>query len=293
MERDDDAVQPSAIEAAGETWANLILQARGDLDATIPAGGPLGAPPVGAAALGQSQAPTTRTWGEEIPPPPQPPLPPDLPTEQEAKEEICTNELKYGRKTDQPIFQKMSPKLLEEERGVTMHATQAEWIVDLRSAMRYLIEFEELDDVASLMSDPPCAAPEVYVDLLLKFQDLAAEHSGRPTGAPMLRQWVEALGGQWQYAEPAINPSPTWSEVIKSSKHFEVPYRCAVKSDPTLNLGELPLGEVQGDTMMQLKPQSKKHDTKCVTPGAAFRSLQKDALCRSLSPSTMEHDAMI
>ncbi len=106
MEEDDNVAQPSAIEAASERWAALLMQARGDLDAAVPAGGPLGAPPVGIAATGHGQAPTTRTWGEEIPPPPQPPLPPDLPTKQEAMEEIGINEPNLGRETDQRYSRK-------------------------------------------------------------------------------------------------------------------------------------------------------------------------------------------
>ncbi len=58
---------------------------------------------------------------------------------------------------------------------------------------------EDLDDVAPLSRDPPCATAEKYMDLYIKFTELASEQSGRPVGAPMLREWILALGNQWKF----------------------------------------------------------------------------------------------
>ena len=68
--------------------------------------------------------------------------------------------------------------------------------MNLRRGLGHLTELEQLDDVASLMDDPPSASPAVYMDLFVKFQDLAAENSGRPVGAPMLGDWLAAIGDQ-------------------------------------------------------------------------------------------------
>ncbi len=54
---------------------------------------------------------------------------------------------------------------------------------ELEESSKASNELEQLDEVASLMSDPPSASPTVYMDLFLKFQDLAAENSGLPVGA--------------------------------------------------------------------------------------------------------------
>ncbi len=223
-----------------------------------------------------------------MPPPLQPPLPSDLPTEQEAKEATGINELNFGRETDKPIFEKMSPELHEGKQEVRMLAVQAEWVLSLRTGMKHLIWLEELDEVASLMSDPPCASPKVYMDIFLKFQDLAAENSGRPTGAPMLRKWLEAIGDQWQYAESAINLGPTWSEAIKGSEHFQVPYASAVRSDSVQNLGELTPGEVQGDAMMQRKP-GKSTTRNVLLQVLRFEHSRKETSIRSLTPFAMVH----
>ena len=266
-------------------------------------GGALGDPPVGAAATGSGQT-STRTWGEEHststpadpasgppgappagkaggkgePPPPPPPLPPGSPRIQEDTEAIGVGELNDGRAVDQPIFDSMSrmsrSELHDQEREVKMYAAETEWVLYMRSCLRTLTDLEELEDVASLASDPPRATAEVYMDLVLKCTELASEQSGRPVGAPILREWVNALGDQWKYVEPPINPGPSWSEVINGSKVLEVPYRSAVSSDSALHLGDLPFREVQGDEMMQ-KTTGKKHNKNCATPGAAIRSWTK------------------
>ena len=86
--------------------------------------------------------------------------------------------------------------LNEEDKTVLMHATEAEWVLYLRSALQALCLMEDLDDVAPLSRDPPCTTAEICVDLYIKFTELASEQSGRPVGAPMLREWVLALGDQ-------------------------------------------------------------------------------------------------
>ena len=111
----------------------------------------------------------------------------------------------------------------------------------------------------------------VCVDLFIKFTELASEQSGRPVGAPMLREWVLALGDQWKFVEPPINPGPCWGEVIDKSEVLETPYRGAILSDSILNLGDLQPNEIQGDEMMQ-KRGGKKHSKCCATPGKAIRS---------------------
>ncbi len=281
----DRYVEPPAIEATSETSANPQSPAQEGTNATVPAGGPQGAPPVGAVAAVPDHVPATTAAipaggpqgappvgaaaDEEMLSPQQPPLPLRSPTEQMAKEAAGIGELNFGRKTDKPIFEKQSPELHAREQRVRMHAVRAERVLNLRKGLKHLTDLEQSDEVASLLSDPPSASPTVYMDLFLKFQDLAAENSGRPVGAPMLGDWLEAIGDQWQYAEPPICSGPTWSEMLEASQHFEVPYDTAIKSDSVQNLGSLTPGEVQGDASMQRKP-GKRHDHKCATPGAAI-----------------------
>ena len=83
-----------------------------------------------------------------------------------------------------------------------MHAAEAEWVLYLRSALQALCLMEDLDDVAPLSRDPPCATAEIYMDLFIKFTELASEQSGCSVGAPMLGEWILALGDQWEFVEP-------------------------------------------------------------------------------------------
>ena len=230
--------------------------------ATASAGDPHGALPVGVTA------------DEEMLSPHGPPLPLEPPTVQQAKEAIGIGELKHGRAIDKPMFEKQSPEFHEREQRVRMHAVRAEWVLNLRRGLRHLTELEMLDDVASLMDDPPSASPAVYMDLFVKFQTLAAENSGRPVGAPMLGDWLAAIGDQWLYAEPPVCLGPTWGETVDASEHFDVPYDVAIKRDSVHNLGPLTPGEAQGDTSMQ-QVSGKRHDHKCITPGAAIRAFTK------------------
>ena len=206
----DRYVEPSAIEATSETSANPQSPAQEGTNATVPAGGPQGAPPVGAVAAVPDHVPATTAAAsaggpqgappvevaadEEMLPPWWPPPPLEPPTEQEAKEAAGIDELNFGRKTDKPIFEKQSPELHGKEQSVRMHAVRAEWVLNLRKALKHLTELEQIDEVASLMSDPPSASPTVYMDLFLKFQDLAAENSGRPVGAYARK----LAGGHWR-----------------------------------------------------------------------------------------------
>ena len=67
---------------------------------------------------------------------------------------------------------------------------------------------------------------------------------------------------------------PTWVEIVDASVHFDVPYDVALKCDSLHNLGPLSQGEAQGDTSMQ-HISGLKHDSRCITPGAAIRGYTK------------------
>ena len=155
-----------------------------------------------------------------------------------------------------------------------MHAVNAEWVLTLRRGLWHLTQLEMLDDVASLMEDPPSSSPAVYMDLFVKLQTLAAENSGRPVGAPMLASWLDLIGDQWQYCEPPVCLGPTWGEMVDASTHFSAPYDIALKCDSLHNLGPLSKGEAQGDDSMH-KIAGSKHDSRCITPGAAIRGYTK------------------
>ncbi len=66
----------------------------------------------------------------------------------------------------------------------------------LRRGLWHLTQLEMLDDVSSIMEDPPSSSPATYMDLFVKLQTLASVNSGRPVGAPMLEGWLNLIDDQ-------------------------------------------------------------------------------------------------
>ncbi len=139
----------------------------------------------------------------------------------------------------------------DREQRVSMHAVNAEWVLNLRRGCWHLTQLEMLDDVAPLMEDPPNSSPVTYMDLFVKIRTLASENSGRPVGAPMLASWLDLMGDQWQFCEPPVCLGPTWGELVDGSTHFSVPCELALKCDSLHNLGPLSKGEAQNDDSMR------------------------------------------
>ena len=109
------------------------------------------------------------------------------------------------------------------------------------------------------------------MSIYIKLCELASKQTDRPVGAPMFREWITALGGQWTYTEPPVSPGATRGEAIDKSDVLQTPYRCVIQGDSTHNLGPLKKGEVQGDEEMQERG-GRKHCKTCTTPGKSIRS---------------------
>ncbi len=193
MEEDNTVAQWSAKLSSDDKAAMEAPRNPPDLGAADPASGPLGDPPAGTAATGSEQTrakelshTSTAMWGEEHSPStpanpasgplgdplageagemgePPPPLPPGSPRLLKETEAIGAEELNVGRSD----VKDPNAGLNEDDKKVLTHAAEAEWVLYLRSSLQALCLLEDLDDVAALSRDPPCATAEIYMDLLI------------------------------------------------------------------------------------------------------------------------------
>ncbi len=116
---------------------------------------------------------------------------------------------------------------------VTMFASEAEWIICQRRAIQALCRIENLTKLVPLSQDPPSASASTYMSIYVKLCELASQQTNRPVGAPMFREWITALEGQWTYTEPPVSPGATWGEAIDKSDVLQTPYRCVIQGDST------------------------------------------------------------
>jgi hypothetical protein len=80
--------------------------------------------------------------------------------------------------------------LTKKEKSLRMHANNAEWVLFLRRCIYHITQLEKLDEISSIVLDPPSSTPDVYMNLFMKIQTLASVNDARPVGAPMMEGWL-------------------------------------------------------------------------------------------------------